>query len=531
MSPTNAQKVSIYDTTLRDGNQARGISLSLADKLQLTRLFDEFGVDYIEGGWPNPTSTLDQEYFRAVASLPLKHAKIAAFGSTRRPGNSCSDDPTLRALLDCGARVLTIFGKSWDLHATEVLRTTLDENLRMIEESVAFLKKGADEVFYDAEHFFDGWKANPEYAMKTLEAAANGGADVLTLCDTNGGMARSWELAEIVSAVARKFPGIRLGVHAHDDCGTAVANSLAAVDAGATMVQGVMNGYGERCGNANLVTIIPDLVFKMGRELSCAPNLAKLRQLSLDLDETVGLPNNIRAPYVGLAAFAHKGGAHIDGVSKLTSSFEHLDPAKVGNVREFIVSDQAGSALVVERLQKIVPEIDKHDPAVAEILAEVKRLEREGYQFETADASFELLARRALKLWTSPVETLGYRVIEEMRAGGVQVSEASVKMRVADRILHRVAEGDGPVNALDAALRLTVEQAFPCVHGVTLENFKVRVLDGVAGSAARVRVWATFADGPMRWGAVGVSQNVIEASWLALLDGLDYRIMKEKTNG
>ena len=527
---TSARKVFIYDTTLRDGNQARGISLSLADKLQLTRRLDEFGVDYIEGGWPNPTSTLDREFFKAVSSVSLRHARIAAFGSTRRPGNRCDDDPTLRSLLACGAPVLTIFGKSWDLHATEVLRTTLDENLRMIEESVAFLRRNVEEVVYDAEHFFDGYKANPEYAMKTLEAAAAGGADVIVLCDTNGGMAQSWQVAEIVEKVAARVPA-KIGIHAHNDCGTAVANSLAAVQAGAVQVQGVMNGYGERCGNANLVTIVPDLVFKMGLSVSCGENLADLRRLSLDLDETVGQPSDIRAPYVGAAAFAHKGGAHIDGVSKLASSFEHLDPAKVGNAREFIVSDQAGGALVVERLQKIVPEIDKHDPAVGEILAEVKRLEREGYQFETADASFELLARRALGLWRTPVETLGYRVIEEMRAGGVQLSEASVKMRVADRILHRVAEGDGPVNALDAALRLTLEQAFPFVHDVELDNFKVRVLDGAAGSASRVRVWATFADGDRRWGTVGVSSNIIEASWRALLDGLDYRIMKEKTNG
>ncbi len=524
------QKVQIYDTTLRDGNQARGISLSLADKLQLTRRLDRFGIDYIEGGWPNPTSPLDMEYFKEVQNLQLKHAKVVAFGSTRRAGNRVEEDLVLRHLVESGARVFTIFGKSWDLHVTEVLRTSLEENLAMIEESIAFLKQNSDEVFYDAEHFFDGYKANPEYALQTLEAAAKGGADIIVLADTNGGMAETWLLEEIIGKVQQRI-STPLGIHAHNDTGTAVINSLVAVKCGAVQVQGVMNGYGERCGNANLTTIVANLHFKMGVELNCAPHMKELRQLSIDLDETVGLPNDIRAPYVGTAAFAHKGGAHIDGVSKVAHSFEHLDPALVGNVREFIVSDQAGSALVVDRIKSIVPEIDKRNPAVAKILEEVKRLEHEGYQFETADGSFELLVRRALGLWVSPMETIGYRVIEEMRGGGSSVSEASVKIRVGERILHRVAEGDGPVNALDAALRLTLLSEFPYIQSVSLDNFKVRVLDAKAGSAARVRVWATFSNGKGSWGTVGVSQNIIEASWKAILDGLDYRIMKESTNG
>jgi 2-isopropylmalate synthase len=522
--------VKIYDTTLRDGNQARGVSFSLADKLQVTQRLDTFGIDYIEGGWPNPTSALDVEYFRQVKAMRLKHARIAAFASTRRPGNLCSEDPILRSLVQCGAPVLTIFGKSWDIHVTEVIRTTLDENLRMIEESIAYLRKHAEEVVYDAEHFFDGYKANPAYALKTLEAAANGGAHVITLCDTNGGMAQSWELERIIREVQAVI-STPLGIHVHNDTGTATINSLTAVKCGAVQVQGTMNGYGERCGNADLVTIIPNLILKMGVELACAPQLEHLRQLSLDLDETVGLPSNIRSPYVGTAAFAHKGGAHIDGVGKVAHSFEHADPAKVGNAREFIVSDQAGGALVVDRLQRIVPDIDKKDPAVGEILTQIKRMENEGYQFETADGTFELVARRALKLWSSPFETLGYRVIEELREGGVVVSEASVKLRVEGKLLHRVAEGDGPVNALDQALRLALEAEFPCVHGVELENFKVRVLDAHEGSAARVRVWATFKDGEMTWGTAGVSVNIIEASWRAILDGLDYRIMKEKSHG
>jgi len=520
-------RIEIYDTTLRDGNQARGVNFTLADKLQTTRLLDAFGVDYIEGGWPNASNPTDLAYFRQVKSLRLKHAKIAAFASTRRPGKAPSEDTFLNDLVASEAPVKTIFGKSWDLHVTEVIKTDLDENLAMIESSVEYLKRYSEQVIYDAEHFFDGYKANPEYAILTLQAAARGGADRIVLCDTNGGIALTWELEEIVRKVA-SLVNSPLGIHVHNDSGTAIINSLSAVRAGVVQVQGTINGYGERCGNANLVSIIPNLILKMGHELTCAPNLSQLRALSLGLDEIVNLPSDIRAPYIGEAAFAHKGGAHIDGVMKVRHSFEHIDPVQVGNDRTYITSDQAGGSLIVEKLSKLKPGIDKRDPLVAEILATVKEMENQGYLFETAEGSFQVLACRRLGLFVDRFSVHGYRVIEEKSAsGGQPISEATVKIMVGSEMSHQVSDGDGPVNALDAALRKALTPYFPYMAQVTLEDFKVRVLGSRVGTDARVRVWATFGDENEQWNVAGVSENIIEASWLALLDGLNYKIMKE----
>ncbi|NLB64339.1 MAG: citramalate synthase [Fibrobacter sp.] len=519
-------KLEIYDTTLRDGNQAPGINFTLSDKLQTTRLLDSFGVDYIEGGWPNASNPTDLEYFRRVKTLKLQHAQIAAFASTRRPNVKAEDDMFLADLVASEAPVKTIFGKSWDLHVTEVIKTTLEENLAMIETSVEYLKRYSDKVFYDAEHFFDGYLANPEYAMQTLLAAKRGGADCIVLCDTNGGMALTWELEEIVRKVAETCD-TPLGIHVHNDSGTAVINSLAAVRAGAVQVQGTMNGYGERCGNANLVTIIPNLVQKMKHDLTCAPNLTGLRTLSLGIDQILNVPSDIRAPYVGKGAFAHKGGSHIDGVMKVSHSFEHIDPKLVGNERIYITSDQAGGALVVEKLSKMKPDIDKRDPIVSEILAVVKEMETQGYHFETAEGTFELLASRKLGIFADRFTVLGYRVIEDKQSNGLPVSEASVKIRVGSDISHHVAEGDGPVNALDAALRKALVPYFEFMAGVRLDDFKVRVLGNKVGTDATVRVWATFGDDEGQWNVAGVSTNIIEASWLALLDGLNYKIMKE----
>jgi len=521
-----AMRVEIYDTTLRDGNQARGVNFTLADKLQVTRILDHFGVDYIEGGWPNASSPTDLEYFKQVKGLKLSHAKIAAFASTRRPGKKPSEDLLLNDLVASEAPVKTIFGKSWDLHVTEVIKTELEENLAMIESSVEFLKPYSEKVFYDAEHFFDGYKANPVYALKTLEAAARGGADCIVLCDTNGGMALTWELEEIVRKIgaAIKTP---LGIHVHNDTGTAVINSLSAVRAGALQVQGTLNGYGERCGNANLVTIIPNLHFKMGHELTCAPHLSELRSLSLGLDEVLNLPADIRAPYVGEAAFAHKGGAHIDGVMKVRHSFEHIDPVHVGNDRTYITSDQAGASLVVEKLSRLKPGVDKRDPVVADILTTVKEMENQGFHFETAEGSFQVLASRKLGLFSDRFEVLGYRVIQEKHALKESVSEATVKIKVGEEFTHQVSDGDGPVNALDAALRKALTPYFPFLAQITLDDFKVRVLGSKVGTDAKVRVWATFGDELEQWNVAGVSENIIEASWLALLDGLNYKIMKE----
>lgn len=516
-------KISLYDTTLRDGNQDRKISLSLADKLQIARILDHFGFDYIEGGWPNPSNPTDEEFFQKIKEIKLKHAKIAAFGSTRRPKVLPENDPLLQALVKSGAPVKTIFGKSWDLHVTEVIRTTLEENLDMIESSVAYLKEYSEEVIYDAEHFFDGYKANPEYAIETLKAAEHGHADCIVLCDTNGGT-MPWELEEIVKDVKKKI-STPIGIHVHNDAGLAVCNSIYAVKNGATMVQGVVNGYGERCGNANLTTIAADLHFKMGAKFFAAKKMARLRQLSSNVDQIVNLPSDVHAPYVGDAAFAHKGGAHIDGVMKVSRSFEHIDPHAVGNDRVFVTSDQAGGSLVVEKLKAIKPGIDKKDPVVGKLLTLIKERENAGWHFDSAEASFKMLVYRQLGMVEEPFKVLNYRVIEDKTPQGVSVSQATVKLQVGDKISHQVSEGDGPVNALDAALRKALLPFFPNMAKVKLDDYKVRVLGSKVASDATVRVWTTFGDEKGYWNVVGVSSNIIEASWMAFVDGLTYKIL------
>ena len=516
-------KISLYDTTLRDGNQDRKISLSLADKLQIARILDHFGFDYIEGGWPNPSNPTDEEFFQKIKEVKLKHAKIAAFGSTRRPKVLPENDPLLQALVKSGAPVKTIFGKSWDLHVTDVIRTTLEENLDMIESSVAYLKEHSEEVIYDAEHFFDGYKANPEYAIETLKAAELGHADCIVLCDTNGGT-MPWELEEIVKEVKKKI-STPIGIHVHNDAGLAVCNSIYAVKNGATMVQGVVNGYGERCGNANLTTIAADLHFKMGAKFFAAKKMARLRQLSSNVDQIVNLPSDVHAPYVGDAAFAHKGGAHIDGVMKVSRSFEHIDPHAVGNDRVFVTSDQAGGSLVVEKLKAIKPGIDKKDPVVGKLLTLIKERENAGWHFDSAEASFKMLVYRQLGMVEEPFKVLNYRVIEDKTPQGVSVSQATVKLQVGDKISHQVSEGDGPVNALDAALRKALLPFFPNMAKVKLDDYKVRVLGSNVASDATVRVWTTFGDEKGYWNVVGVSSNIVEAYWMAFVDGLTYKIL------
>lgn len=515
--------VKLFDTTLRDGNQARGLSFSLEDKLAIAKLLDDFGIHYIEGGWPNPSNQLDVDFFRRAREMEWKNAKITCFGSTRRANKPASEDPGLGYLLAAECPVVTIFGKSWDLHVDQVLRIPREENLAMIQDTCEFLKSKGREVVYDAEHFFDGWKANPEYARATLKAAVDGGADWLVLCETNGGMALSWELEEIVRQVKLEFPTTQIGIHAHNDTGTAVANSLAAVRAGATQVQGTINGIGERCGNANLVTILANLQAKMG--INVVPDLSPLRRLSVSVWEIANLPTDIRAPYVGDAAFAHKGGMHIDGVVKVAHSFEHLDPAIVGNERELIVSDQGGGALVVARLAEIVPNLDKKDPRVSEILREVKALESAGWHFEVAEASFQLLAARRLGVFENPFEVTHYRVTEEM---GTVASEATVRVKVGDETAHTAAFGDGPVGALDTALRKAVVRFFPQLQDVRLTDYKVRVLEGTSGTGSRVRVWVESTDGKRTWATAGVSENIIEASWLALVDSLQFALFRSR---
>jgi 2-isopropylmalate synthase len=516
--------VALYDTTLRDGNQALGVSLSLHDKLRITGKLDELGMDYIEGGWPNPTNTVDCEYYRQVRSLGLR-AKIAAFGSTRRPGVKAAKDPFLPQLVKAGVPVATIFGKSWTLHVEKVIKTSREENRAMIAESVAYLKKHLDEVVYDAEHFFDGYKADPEYALSTLHAAAQGGADCIVLCDTNGGVLPD-EFLTIFNEVKTKID-VPLGVHMHNDAGCAEANSCLGAIAGAAQIQGTINGLGERCGNANLCTIIPNLQLKRGFRLLSEHQLSLLTSTSVFVTELANVTPNYRLPYVGEAAFSHKAGAHADGVRKARQSFEHIVPESVGNSRHFIVSDQAGAGTILEKLSGIQPNLDKKDPLVRKVLHTIKELEGEGYQFEAADGSFELIAREVLGQFKEPFSVQGFRVIEEKRENGCVFSEATIKVHEEDLFEHTAAEGDGPVNALDNALRKALVKLYPSLGSVKLEDFKVRVLDGRDGTESKVRVLIESSDGESRWGTIGVSTNIIEASWKALIDSLKYKLMKE----
>lgn len=519
-----AESIEIYDSTLRDGAQAEGIAFSLKDKLLLARRLDALGVDYIEGGWPNPTNPKDLAFFQEVGKLGLR-AKVTAFGSTRRASNPPEEDAILNTLLLAGTRSVALFGKSWTLHAEDVLGTTLDANLRLIEDSVAFLIARGREVIYDAEHFFDGYKADAAYAVETLLAAQRGGARVLVLCDTNGGTLTG-ELAAIVEDVLGKIE-TPFGIHCHNDAGVAVANTLAAVELGAVQVQGTFNGYGERCGNANLCAVIPNLELKMGRTTIGREKVQDLAGFSRLLSEVANAYHDHRQPYVGESAFAHKGGAHIDGVMKVTRSFEHVPPDSVGNERRFLVSDQSGGSTIVSKLRRSLPGIQKKDPLVGRVLERVKQLENDGYQFEAAEGSFELLARRVEGTYADPFKLVNFRTINRKTEGAAEEAEAIVKVEVHGEIVHTVASGDGPVNALDRALRKALEQEFPGIRDVRLEDYKVRVLSSADGTAAKVRVLIESSDGAGVWGTVGVSENIIEASWIALADSLHYKLMKD----
>jgi 2-isopropylmalate synthase len=518
------KKLFIYDTTLRDGNQALGINLSLTDKLDIASRLSDLGVHYIEGGWPNPTNDVDMEFYKRASKLGLA-AKLAVFGSTRRPRESCSSDPFVQALVRAEAPVVTVFGKTWDLHVKKVLKVSLEENLALIHDTVSYCAKHKDEVVYDAEHFFDGYKHNRVYAMKTLDAAREAGASVIVLCDTNGGTLPA-DFLSIWRDTARRVR-CRLGVHTHNDAGCADANSLLAVGEGASQVQGTVNGIGERCGNANLCTIIPDVQLKLGRRVIAPEALRKLTEVSIFVSEVANVAPNIRQPYVGECAFSHKAGAHADGVRKANESFEHVRPELVGNSRQFVVSSQAGSGTILEKVSAMQKGLDKHDPLVKRLLAKIKQLESDGYQFEAADGSFELIARQMLGTVAESFEFKGFRVIEEKRESGDVFSEATIKVKKDGVFEHTAAEGDGPVNALDNALRKALVKFYPNLREVKLEDFKVRVLDGKEGTAAKVRVLIESSDGRERWGTVGVSTNVIEAAWLALVDGLKYKLMKD----
>jgi 2-isopropylmalate synthase len=516
-------RVHIYDTTLRDGSQGEGVNFSLQDKLLITRRLDELGVDFIEGGYPlsNPK---DFEYFQEVRKLPLKHARVAAFGMTRRKGVKPEDDTCLKALMESQATLITLVGKTWDLHVREVLGTTLDENLRMIADSVGYCKANGRDVFYDAEHFFDGAKHNFEYALKTLQAAQEAGASVVILCDTNGGTL-SDDIAALVEKV-RKVLKTDIGIHCHNDCDVAVANTLAAVTQGATQVQGTMNGIGERCGNADLVSIIANLVLKRGHEALFPGSVQRLTEMSRYVYELANMNFRSSQPFVGASAFAHKGGMHAHGVARVSASYEHIDPNTVGNERRVLVSELAGQASVAAKLERHGLKADKK--VMAEILNRVQDLENEGYEFEAAEASFDLLVRKVLGTFRPRFERLHYRVNIEMDGAGPAVTEATVKVRVGDEIQHTVSEGDGPVNALDGALRKALTPFYPNLAEMQLVDYKVRVVNSRAGTAARVRVVIESRDQDSVWGTVGVSENIIEASWLALADSIEHKLAKDE---
>lgn len=519
-------RVYIYDTTLRDGAQAEGVSFSGVAKLQIAKKLDEFGVDYIEGGYA-ASNPKDMEFFTKVKNLDLKHAKIAAFGSTRRAHVSIEDDLGTQALLEADTPVCTIFGKSWLLHVTEVLGTTAEENLLMIADTVRFLKRHDKEVIYDAEHFFDGYKDAPDYALKTLKAAADAGADCLVLCDTNGGCLPN-EVYEIARAVGREVT-VAIGVHTHNDSGCGVANALESVRAGAVHVQGTINGIGERCGNCNLTSVMPDLLLKMNRQCLVGGGLKQLKALSAYVYELGNVRPDHRQPYVGQSAFAHKAGMHVDGVRKCSQSFEHVSPEVVGNSRRILISELSGASNVFMKVVEMGLGVDRKSPEVREVLAEMERLEKDGYEYEAADASFQMLIKKVLNGHRKFFTLEGYRVIVgKTRKGEPCQTEATVKLMVEGETAFTVAEGDGPVDALNAALRMALQKFYPTIADVVLKDYNVRILDPEEATGAKTRVLIESGDATQNWGTVGVSENIIEASWEALVDSVEYKLFLDE---
>jgi 2-isopropylmalate synthase len=524
-------RVSIYDTTLRDGTQGEDVSFSVEDKIRIAHALDELGVDFIEGGWPG-SNPRDAAFFDAARTDKLVRAKYSAFGSTRRAGVAVGDDPLVKALLAAATPVVCIFGKSWTLHVREALNISLEENLELIFDTILYLKKHVDHVVYDAEHFFDGYADNAEYALKTLGSARDAGADVIVLCETNGGRTPT-EVRGAVGAVKRALPDAKLGIHAHNDCELAVANSLAAVEEGVRHVQGTINGFGERCGNANLVSIIPNLQLKLG--YACVPpsQLVKLKSTSRLLFELLNQPPNKRQPYVGDSAFAHKGGVHVSAVLKNSRTYEHIDPPSVGNRRRILVSDLSGRSNVLYKAREWGVDLNSKDPETQEILIRLKELESRGFEFEGAEASFELLMQDATgQERDEGFRLIGFRVIDEKRTDSRQpLAEATVQIEVGGHIEHTAALGNGPVNALDMALRKALEKFYPQLREVQLVDYKVRVLGGERGTATHVRVLLESADATGRWGTVGVSDNILEASYQALVDAIRYKLLKDKKAG
>ena len=523
-------QVQLYDTTLRDGAQREGISFTVEDKLRIVKKLDEFGIHFIEGGWPG-SNPKDEEFFTKARDLKLGNATLVAFGSTRRPKAKADKDPNLHALLEAGTDVVTIVGKSWDLHVTQVLETTLDENLHMIADSIGYLKDKGKRVFFDAEHFFDGYKANSSYALDTLKAAAGAGADCIVLCDTNGG-AMPGDVEAAVGAV-REATGIPLGIHAHNDTELAVANSLAAVRAGATQVQGTINGYGERCGNANLCSIIPALKLKMGMDCVSDEQLAMLSEVAHFVSDVANLAVDTHLPYVGASAFAHKGGQHVAAMMKWNESYHHIDPGLVGNQWRTLVSELSGKGNIIHKARERGLNIATEGEEARAVLKRVKDMESRGFQYEDAEASFDLLILRAQPGYLPPFELVDFMVVVEKRRRPSlkkneeeMLSEATVKVKVGDEVIHTAAEGNGPVDALDAAMRKALMFFYSELEVVRLVDYKVRVIEGAGGTGARVRVVIESTDGEREWNTVGSSTNIIEASWLALADSLEYWLLQ-----
>lgn len=521
------KSVFLYDTTLRDGTQGEGFQLSGLDKLRIARRLDAFGIDYIEGGWPG-SNPKDVEFFKEAKKLNLKHAKLAAFGSTRRANTDVAEDDQVRLLLEAETPVVTIFGKSWEMQVIEVLRTTPEENRAMIRDTVAHLVKHGREVVYDAEHFFDGYKDSPEHALQTLEAAAEAGASCLVLCDTNGGTLPS-EVMQICLVVKQRIPNTPIGIHTHNDCELGVANAIAAVKGGANQIQGTINGYGERTGNCNLTSVIPILQLKMG--IPVVPNLEKLRELSYFVDDVSNNIHFARAPFVGHTAFAHKGGMHVNAVKKNSRSYEHIEPESVGNSQNILVSELSGQDNILLKAQQLGLPLEKGSAETKAILTRIKELENQGYSFEAAGGSLELLILRELGKHHKSFDLTEYHTsYRHYRDGHAPVCEATVKLSVDGTAELTVAEGHGVVNSLDLALRKALMPFYPEIAGISLVDYKVRIIDSHEASAAVTRVLIVTTDGENSWGTVGVSENIIEASWLAIVDGIDLFLQRKASS-
>ncbi len=519
------RQIEVYDTTLRDGTQGEGVSFSVEDKIRIARRLDKFGVDYIEGGWPG-SNKKDEEFFKRAANIEWSYAKIAAFGSTRHIKNSVATDPNIQALIQSKAPVCTIFGKTWDLHVKYALGIDLDQNLNLIHESISYLKSQHRRVFYDAEHFFDGFKANAEYAIATLKTAQQAGAECLILCDTNGGSLTS-ELVEIIRYVRENLLGC-LGIHNHNDSDMAVANSIAAIEAGCSHVQGTINGYGERCGNANLCSILPALKLKLSTDYLPQINLSEITELSRFVNEQANMPHRHDFPYVGQSAFAHKGGIHVSAIRKNSSTYEHIHPEAVGNTQRILISDLSGQSNILSRAEKYGLDLKHISPKAREIVKNLKDMEHLGYQYEAAEGSLEILIKKLLEQFHPFFELDGFRVIIEKKNEHPN-SEASIKVNVNGQVEHTAAEGVGPVNALDNALRKALEKFYPSLKNMRLTDYKVRVLNEKQATKAKVRVLIESSDETGSWGTVGVSDNIIEASWQALVDSINYKLMKDET--